>query len=85
MQDEGSLDSSNLKAFQSAYRGWLSMMMSSEGPPFQSCLGPPTLNPLLLLGPGYNVPLVPPSRRPCMQWMTAFEPNVGNVKCIGTI
>jgi len=49
MQDEGGLDSSSPKAFQSAYRGWLSMMTSSEGTLFSLASGPPTLNPPLLL------------------------------------
>jgi len=30
---------------KSAYHGWLSMMTSSEGHPFLSCLGPPNLKP----------------------------------------
>jgi len=32
-----------LGVIKSAYNGWLSMMTSSEGSPFYSCLGPPNL------------------------------------------
>jgi len=41
---------SYLRLDQSAYHGWLSMMTSSEGPPFLVLpRAPPTLNPPLLL------------------------------------
>jgi len=34
-----------LGLIKSAYHGWLSMMTSSEGPPFYSCLGTPKPKP----------------------------------------
>jgi len=37
-----------LRLHQSAYRGWLSIMTSSEAPLFSLASGPPTLNPPLI-------------------------------------